>query len=545
MTVPASAGVTVTMAYTESQADPVELPMFVTAPPADPSRLFVVERAGRIRIAVDGQMQDEAFLDIRALVDTNGESGMASMQPAPDYADSGLFYVFFVEKPDIGSLNGDIRIEEFRRSADNPNVADIATRRLVLEVPHDDDWIHYGGTMHFSPLDGLLYIGTGDGGGQGDPFHNGQDTTTLLGKILRIDPRQSGTDPYTVPPGNLSGEVLAYGLRNPFRWSFDRLTGDIVIGDVGQSSYEEVDYVPAAGTLAGANFGWNCWEAFQVWPPGCTAPSYVPPVFAYAHLASAPSSITGGVVVRDPDLPALAGRYLYADHYIDAIRSLELAVTGATDDRLEVVGTKESPLRGITSFGQDALGRIYVTSFAGGVYRLVSCDTDCPTSGAGPQPSDETPQPVEGAPGSSDAANTAPATVSADAPAASATDEPVSAGPVLALRVAAAQDIARLHYLSLNVACDQLCVVRVSADLRTRARTARAYRLPGKLVHLDARQPALLRLTLSRRARSALRKALARGEVATIVVTVRARGAGGRLTTLRRVVRVRRLPRRP
>src|SRR4051794_27280787 len=317
----------------------VSQPMYVTSPPGDSHRLLIVTRPGVIRVAVDGVLQTAPFLDIHTRVWTSGEAGMASMAFDPGYSNPaspgyGLFYVYFVRPPTGGETNGPIRIEQFSADpATAPNVATSSTGRLVLEIPHNDANNHYGGTLQFGPDDGLLYIATGDGGGGDNQFQNAQDTKkSLLGKLLRIDPHAT---PYSIPSGNpFSGqplcnppsgatncpEILAWGLRNPFRWSFDPDTGDLAIGDVGQGQYEEVDYVPAGSTLASDNFGWPCREgpvahiAASDARCGSLGP-FVDPVFWYSHTGGGSVAITGGVVVRDAALGTLAGRYLWADFY--------------------------------------------------------------------------------------------------------------------------------------------------------------------------------------------------------------------------------------
>src|SRR5215210_5301006 len=240
-------------------------PFHVAAPPGDASRVFVVEAAGRIRLVKDGAAQATPFLDINSsvfdLTEGGCECGMLSMAFAPDYATSGLFYVFYTRDataPDQHYLV----VEEFRRSASNPDVADPASRREVIEIPHFAFSNHSGGQLQFGP-DRMLYISTGDGGG--NAWINAQDETNLLGKILRIDPRGSAPGEYSIPPGNSladgpggdADEIYSMGLRNPYRFSFDRSTGDLTIGDVGGGSWEEADF-KLEGSGAGANFGWPC-----------------------------------------------------------------------------------------------------------------------------------------------------------------------------------------------------------------------------------------------------------------------------------------------
>jgi glucose/arabinose dehydrogenase len=537
MTAPASAAVVLTNAYTAPPTDPVGAATYVTAPPGDTTRLFVVERPGRVRVAVDGAMADTPFLDITALVDTEGEGALSSIAFAPDYATSGLLYVDYVAKPDDATPYGDIRIVEYRRSAADPNVADPKSSRLVLEIDHHDYW-HFGGTIKFG-ADGFLYIGVGDGGGVGDPAGNGQSTKTLLGKLLRIDPRAAGTAPYTVPdtnpfagpgvapcdpPGGTSDcpEIVAYGLRNPFRWSFDRTTGDVLIGDVGQSLWEEVDFLPASDVLKGLNFGWNCWEGLAAFS-SCTAASYLPPVFTYKHTGP-PAAIIGGVVVRDPALADLAGRYLYTDHFAHEIDSLLVTSAGAADGRVEVNGSEATPLGHVSGFGEDAAGHVYVASLDGQVYRLVSPAPDAPPVSIDAAPADQAQQQPDG-------------------PAPAAAVPAASQAALLSVRGSHVQDLPRGDRLSLAVLCREACRVRVTAVLGTGG-GGRRYALRGKVLRLRADTRVRLGLAVSRYVQAALERALARGRRVLVTVRVRARDAGGQVDTIRLVVRIK-PPRRP
>jgi hypothetical protein len=325
---------------------------------------------------------------------------------APDYATSRRFYVFYTRDSTVTGEQYYLRIEEFRRSAADPDVADPASRRIVLEIPHLETSIHNGGQLQFGP-DGLLYISVGDGGPQGDPNGNGQNTGTLLGKILRIDPVGTLPGQYSIPADNPfagatagADEIYSYGLRNPWRFSFDRLTGDLTIGDVGYDSWEEVDFMPI-GAGRGANFGWHCFEGSQPLSPtptDCTTlPSETPPVLEYAHPATGPAAVTGGYVIRDGALPSLLGRYIYADIYDvfgGELHTAQLFAGGSSGDSGLGVGATN-----VDSFGEDACAHIYVTTFAGNVYRVE------PTSGAFPC------MPQTPAGGSSDGApSTAPVT---------------------------------------------------------------------------------------------------------------------------------------
>lgn len=335
-------------------------PLYVTAPPGDERRLFVVEQSGRIRVLVGGKRRARPFLDLSRNITAGGEQGLLSMAFAPDYASSGRLYVDFTDR------NGNTRVQEFRRSASDPERADPRSRRSVLFVRHPYP-NHNGGLLLFGP-DGYLYVGLGDGGSEGDPHNYAQNLESLLGKILRIDPapgagRSPSSNPFVGKPG--LDEIYAYGLRNPWRFSFDRKTGALYIGDVGQNSYEEVDYEPR-GKARGRNFGWSCFEGRHRFKPSRHCPNPTPPVLEYSHSGGA-CSITGGVVVRDPRLTGLVGRYLYGDYCTGRVRSFRIVNGRAAGDRS--TGLKVSSL---SSFGEDASGRVYLTSLDGPVYRLSS-----------------------------------------------------------------------------------------------------------------------------------------------------------------------------
>ncbi len=342
-----------------------ESPLYVTSPPGDTRRLHVVEQAGRIRVVRGGRTLARPFLDIRSLVTGGGEQGLLSVAFPPDYATTGLFYVYYTDKA------AKQRIVEYRRAS--PERADPRSARLVLRMD-DPESNHNGGQMSFGP-DGRLYVATGDGGGGDDqhgPRGNAQDLGSLLGKLLRIDPKRSGGRAYTIPRDNpfvgRSGarpEVWASGLRNPWRFSFDRSTGDLSIGDVGQETIEEIDFV--RGTGRGANFGWRPREGSRVNFPDERAPGAIDPVIEKSH-DDGWCSVTGGQVVRDPGLPALRGQYLYGDFCLGRMRAARLAPGRATGDRQLALPQVES----LASFGEDAAGRIHVVSLSGAVYRLAA-----------------------------------------------------------------------------------------------------------------------------------------------------------------------------
>ncbi len=335
-------------------------PVHATSAPGDRARVFVVEQAGRIRIV--GRRRP--FLDIRRRVTSGGEQGLLSVAFAPDYATSRRFYVYYT------STAGNQRIVEYR--AASATRADRSSGRLVLEMP-DRESNHNGGLLLFGP-DKRLYVGTGDGGGAGDQHGsrgNAQDKTSLLGKLLRIDPARAGDRPYTVPASNpFAGaegarpEIYAYGLRNPWRFSFDRKTGDLSIGDVGQDAVEEIDFA-RRGRARGANFGWRVFEGDTRFKGGEIAAGAVRPVLTTRH-SDGNCSITGGVVVRDRALRGLYGRYVFGDFCKGRILSTRLRLPRAsapTSTGLRVPA--------LASFGEDGRGRVLVVSGNGAVSRIV------------------------------------------------------------------------------------------------------------------------------------------------------------------------------
>jgi glucose/arabinose dehydrogenase len=339
-------------------------PVYVTAPQGDPRRIFVVEQNGAIRVVRGGKLLARPFLDLRSIVTSGGEQGLLSMAFAPDYPKTRRFYVNYTAR------DGMQVVAEYRSSRANPDRA-LGTGRTVLRYDGLES-NHNGGLVTFGP-DRLLYIGTGDGGG-GDDQHgergNGQDLGSLLGKLLRIDPRPSGGKPYGIPSGNpfvdRSGarpEIYSYGLRNPWRFSFDRSTGDLTIGDVGQDEVEEIDFVRKE-EAAGVNYGWRPFEGrrrnFREPAPGA-----VDPVLELSH-DDGNCSVTGGHVVRDNSLTGLVGSYVYGDFCKGQLRAARLGSGSATGDRALGLPTVDS----LSSFGEDARGRVYVMSLNGPLYRL-------------------------------------------------------------------------------------------------------------------------------------------------------------------------------
>ena len=338
-------------------------PVYLTGAPGSPNRVFVLQRPGQVMLLLDGHAQARPFLDITKSVNSDGrEQGLLGLAFPPNYARSGLFYVCYT------IASNDIRVVQYRRSVSNANLANPASAHVVLTIDHHRYANHNGGQLAFGP-DGDLYVGVGDGGSEGDPENNGQNADTLLGKILRINPSPGGG--YTIPSTNpfvgkagKRAEIWAYGLRNPWRFSFDRSTGGLIIGDVGQDRQEEID-VAGAGTGAGANYGWSIWEGNRRNKPG-NARHAVPPVLIALH-SDGYCAIIGGYVVRDRSLPSLYGSYLFGDNCRPQIESVNLNRGHTT--HLEVTGLNVSAT---SSFGQDARGHIYIASLNGPIYRITN-----------------------------------------------------------------------------------------------------------------------------------------------------------------------------
>ncbi len=345
-------------------------PVYVTQPPGG-GDLYVVEQGGRVWTVGDDGVRNQPFLDLSADVIVGSEQGLLSLAFAPDYEQSRLLYVYFTGNDE------DQHVVEFK-ARENGETVDAGSQREVLRM---DDFApnHNGGLLLFGP-DDKLYIGTGDGGIADDPERNGQDLGSLLGKILRIDPASppstavtdvaAGQRPYSIPADNpfvsrrgARPEVYSYGLRNPWRFSFDRETRALTIGDVGQNEQEEIDHV-AAGAGAGANFGWSAFEGTDRFNTDQQAPGAIPPILTYP-LGDGTCAVTGGYVVRDPDLTSLLGRYVYGDFCQGELRSLIATPGGARGDRSLGLSVPN-----LSSFGEDVAGHVYATSLNGPVYRL-------------------------------------------------------------------------------------------------------------------------------------------------------------------------------
>ena len=327
----------------ETVAKGFDQPLYVTAAPGEPNRLYVVEQTGRVRVLEDGRIRDAPFLDLHGSVSCCGERGLLSLAFAPDYETSGKLYVNYT------NTDGDTRVVEFTASG-NRTTVDPGTARelLAVEQPYSN---HNGGLVLFGP-DGRLYVGMGDGGSGGDPENRAQDLSQRLGKLLALDVGRPGAD----------WEIVAYGLRNPWRFAFDE--GELYIADVGQNEFEEVDAVrwPAGGLL---NFGWPIFEGRSRYEDKAPNPAgtLAAPVAVYPHAEGC--SVTGGLVYRGTAIPGLAGRYFYGDYCSGTIWSFRLR-DGKADPRREAF-TVES----LTSFGTDEKGELYLVSQDGTIYRLV------------------------------------------------------------------------------------------------------------------------------------------------------------------------------
>jgi hypothetical protein len=469
LAVPASAA---QGAVRATQVGSFENPVYVTAPPEDPHRLFVVEQEGTLRIIRDGVKLSDPFIDISANVISGGEQGFLNVAFAPDYRTSGKLYLYYTERV-AGDTGSNIVVEEVTRSAD-PDRADPATRRNILRIRHPVNGNHNGGQLMFGP-DGLLWVTTGDGGAANDPPNNAQNPQSLLGKVLRIDPRGG------------SPEVWAIGLRNPFRASFDRATGDLTIADVGQGRAEEVNFSPAAGGLdRGANFGWRCYEGLAPNPvPAvrCDLPNRTDPVLEQLQESSGFCAIIGGYVVRDPALTDLVGRYVYGDNCAPGLRSAVLAKPRATDDR--PVGLT---INGLSSFGEDSCGHVYATALEGPVYRL---DGDAPPAPC-PEPAAQ-----------------------ADARA-----------PVVRVSRARRQRALRRRGFVVAVTCDETCGFAATGRMRISGSRTR-YVLRAVSRQSTTGRRVRVRLRMSAKGTRALRRALARRRRGAATIRVVARDAAG------------------
>jgi len=366
-------------------------PVYLTNAGDGSGRIFIVERAGKVQVWMHSGVRSVPLLDIVGKVNsTCSECGLLGLAFAPDFATSGVFYVSYTAKENVAppmegedESGNDTVIERYKVSSD-PNIADYNSAETVLAV-NQPFRNHNGGQIAFGP-DDYLYVGMGDGGSGGDPYNNAQNMTRLLGKMLRID--VTGVPTYTIPPDNpFAGvdalsvtpngapvtprpEIWALGLRNPWRWSFDRETGDLWIGDVGQGAWEEINFQPAASD-GGENYGWRIMEGTHCYSPstGCPTGGLTLPVTEYANTGG--SAVTGGYVYRGPQTP-LVGTYLFGDFGSGKIWGLVPNGTAWTEREL-----LDTPYN-IASFGEDEYGELYLVDYAGGIYRINSPDVERP-----------------------------------------------------------------------------------------------------------------------------------------------------------------------
>jgi glucose/arabinose dehydrogenase len=350
--------------------DGFDAPLYVISDPRDASRLFVVEQTGRIWVIDDGELISEPFLDISERVSTGGERGLLSMAFHPEFRKNRFFYVYYTD------VKGDTVVSRFRVRNKQPNEVKVKQERIILRFkqPFAN---HNGGQMQIGP-DDCLYIGTGDGGSGGDPEENAQDLNSPLGKMLRICVDRF---PYCIPHNNPFvdteglGIIWSYGLRNPWRFSFDRKTGDLWIGDVGQNTVEEVDFQPR-GSAGGENYGWDQMEGSRRYEAAGNEDlsGYVLPVYEYDRATGYGRSITGGYVYRGSAIPGLDGYYIFGDFSSGKIFCFKLVNKTPTNFR-ELTGQLTPPGGGnllLSSFGEDADGELYVCDFVtGGVYKIV------------------------------------------------------------------------------------------------------------------------------------------------------------------------------
>jgi hypothetical protein len=452
-------------------------PVHVSGAPGDASRVFVVEKEGTVQVVVDGQRTATPFLDITGDVNAEGERGLLSIAFPHDYAATGLFYVFYTAN------DGDLVVLEGKRAANDPNVSDPGHRRPLFTIEHSSATNHNGGQLAFGP-DGALYVSTGDGASNPG---EAQNQGSRLGKILRVDPRVS-SEP----------TVWALGLRNPWRFSFDRATGDMWIGDVGAGTAEEIDFAPAGA--AGRNYGWPTCEANV--PDPCTVPGAIAPVVVLPRDAPF-RSVVAGVVVRDPGLPTLGGRFLFGDHFQTTLHSV--AANGG-DRRAE----PDLPVADATAVSEDGCGHIHVASIGGAVYRvqdgaLGACVVPPPP----PPPDPGTPPPGGGPPPAADTRG---------------------CGIKVSGQKRTQRILRRGKQLRLRLRADEPCTVML-----------RAKRFRSKTIVLAASQTRTVRLKASKRGLRKLRRRLERSDKRRLRVTVRitARDAAGNFGVQRVKPRVR------
>ena len=479
-------------------------PIAAASPPRDSTRLFVAERGGRVWIVRNGTKVRDAFLDIVDQVATDGERGLLSIAFAPDYEASGRFYVYLTAEAPPGEL----QVREYHRSAADADRAD-STGRIVWRAPHSEASNHNGGQVEIGP-DGLLWFATGDGGGADDQFNHARDPASQLGKLLRIDPNPGNGGGYTIPADNPFGtEVWAYGLRNPFRFSFDvRGTGDLFIGDVGLGAREEIDWAPyAEGLERGADYGWSCLEGTLPGPRACSPDaSYLGPIWEYAK--PSPRAVTGGYLVRDPGLPSLFGRYVYADTYQGVVKSFVPSRPVATDEQQADLPQRDL----LVSFAEDACGRLYVISLNGTVERVQE-------GAPGPCRLRPDPSPLPGIGGPP------------RGPSVPAVRDRTS--PRVRIALARKGRVGLRATPRITLTATESCRVTV---------TSRVGKVKFKRVRTPLRgaRKTILRLRPSRKGGQRLRTVLRRQRRATLIVSVTARDAAGNTGRVQRRMKVRR-----
>jgi Glucose / Sorbosone dehydrogenase len=495
-------------------------PMQVIAPPGDTSRIFVVEKTGAIRVVKNGTTLATPFLDLSALLPAplGYEQGVQSMAFPLDYAASGRFYVFFTPTAPTAPATGDIEIDEFRVST-NPDVADPASRRRVLAINHQLSEFHYGGQLATGP-DGMLWVSTGDAAGLlGDPDGNAQNPTSLLGKILRMDPREGQALPPADNPfagGGGHPLVWATGLRNPYRFSFDRTTGDLIIGDVGHQQVDEVNFTRRADGLGrGANYGWNLLEGrytFNLGTPTALVPATSFPASYKAPLIEVPlagpwCALIGGHVVRAADSD-LADRYVYGDNCTGELWAVDPAAAAVAPVQLPNV------VAGLTGFGEDGCGRLYAaSSTTGQVLRVeppAQCSVAVPLFPSPPAPP--------------------PAIPSTTPPAAPQPTPPADRAPPN-IRVISAN--ATQSRVRLRLRCSEPCSLRITGIVSTGARRSPLKATERRLADATAR---FVDVPLPR----AARRLVARPVRSRARLTVRAVDGAGNVGIARTTVAVRR-----
>lgn len=509
-----------------------DAPIHVAGAPGDGERLYVAEKGGVVKVVRGGRASE--FADLSDFVVDQSEEGLLSIAFPPDFQTSRRFYVYYSDRA------GDNRVDEL--TAPTADAADPGSRRTVLRIPHPNAGNHNGGQLQFG-RDGMLYLAPGDGADR----DNARDLSSPLGKVLRLDPRGGVVAPYTVPADNpyaahgpvtssdFRALVWAHGLRNPFRFSFDRLTGDLVLGDVGEGTTEEINWVPAAnGAGKGADFGWGeCEGSFDTGSrtTPCPLRGSVLPILDKFQDPDGWRSIVPGHVVRDPSLPTLYGRLVYGDHYKRTLHSAVPATPAATDDHV-VPGID---LDSLSSFGEDAGGCVYVTQFGKGVFRLVEHDTRVPCAPAAP-PDGGGEQPPVGDGGRRDGGgggDRGGGGTGGDTP-----GGPATTPAPLRLGWKPAQRALRNGGVVVQARCARACRLMAGGTVQA-GRRKLALRKASRRARAHQRVRLVVRLTP--RARTELRRQLARRRLPLVTVGVRARHDGSRASTLRRAaIRVRR-----